>query len=146
MHGGQHSADRDDLFRRLRVGAALVLLGIGIAMALWAFGGAYRIFTEPQRIEVFQAIVPENPDLRTLEIDGEEIVLPEGLFKFMAYVIGCLLLLIAGSIGGGFISGGVNLLQSNIARLESRMTKKVEGLGAKLEDIAERLNQKSRQA
>ena len=140
LHVRHQTRDRDESLRLLRIGAGLVLLAIGVTMALWAFVGAYRILTEPSNIEIFQTIVPESPELRTLDIDGKKIVLPEGLFRFMAYVIGCLLLLIAGSIGGGFISGGVNLLQFSFARLERQIKREVEGLSAKMEGVARRLN------
>jgi len=136
--------EREEFYRRLRISIGLVLIAAGVGMCLWAFAGAYKIFTDPQEIEVFQTIVPRNAELRMLDIDGEKVELPLGIFNFMGYVIGCLLLFIAGSIGGGFISGGVNLLQPSAGKVERKVKREVDGLKARLTDMAEKLRREER--
>lgn len=139
LQRGQSVEEREEFYRRLRFAIGFILIAIGVIVALWAFSSAYRMFTNPEEIEVFQRIVPETPELRSLDIEGERVLLPLGLFSFMAYVIGCFLLLVAGSIGGAFITGGVRLLQPSVARLERILRREIEGLGARIEDVAGRL-------
>jgi hypothetical protein len=138
------TAEREEFYRRLRVAVGLVLIATGVLICLWAFASAYKVFTDPQKVEVFQTIVPRNPEFRTLDIDGEKVQLPLGLFNFMGYAIGCLLLFIAGSIGGGLISGGVKLLQPGFFRLEKRIKGEVDSLKATLEEMAERFKKEEK--
>jgi len=95
---------------------AAALIIIGIIVALWAIINTYKIFTNPEEIEVFREIVPHHTEARTLEMDGKKILIPVSVFYFMAFAIGCFLLFIAGSIGASLIKSGVNLLQTSIRR------------------------------
>lgn len=135
--------DSDEMYRRIRTAIGLVLIVAGATMAFWVFVNAYRIFTNPQEIELFREIVPDNPQLRELDIDGKKVILPLGLFNFMAYTLGCLVLVIAGTVGGAFITGGVNILQSNILRFERRLNKRFENLRQKMDRIGDLLEKKS---
>jgi len=141
--GQYKGVETAEFYRRLRIIVGLVLIVVGSLMAIWAFTNVYRIFTNPQQLEVFKRIVPDNPEMRVLDIEGREVVLPEGLFHFLAYVVGCLLLIIAGTIGGAIITGGANLMRFDIQRLERGFSKKIEGLKEKMEEIGETLKKKT---
>jgi len=99
----------------------IVLIIAGCLLAYWVCAKIFMIFDDPQKLEIFSQIVPLDPEQRALEIEGQKIILPLGLFKFMAYGIGAFLLMIAASIAIGLITGGVNLLQPGIQKLETKL-------------------------
>ncbi len=138
-YGGEEG---QDVIVRIRtiIGVALVI--VGCMMAFWAFASVYKIFTNPQEIEAFKQIAPENPEFRELDIEGKKVVVPEGFFHFMAYVIACFLLLIAGVIGASLVTGGANLLQTSFRRLEAKVDKKMDKLKNKMEEIGELIEKK----
>lgn len=138
-YGGEES---QDVTLRIRTIIGIALVIVGCVMAFWAFANVYKIFTNPQEIEAFKQIAPENPELRELDIEGRKAVIPEGLFHFMAYVIACFLLLIAGVIGASLVTGGANLLQTSFRRLESKVDKKMDKLKDKMEKIGELIEKK----
>jgi cytochrome c biogenesis protein CcdA len=121
----------------------IILIVVGVVIALLAVINVYKIFTNPQGIEVFKQIIPDNPETRELDIGGEKVILPKGIFLFMAYSIGCLLLFIAASIATALITSGVNLLQSNFHRLEQKINKEISSLKSKMEEITEVFKKKS---
>jgi hypothetical protein len=127
----------------LKTFIGLILIIAGILISIWVFMNIYKIFTNPKEIEIFKQIVPNSPELREIEIEGKKIILPPGIFHFMVYLIGCFLLFIAGIIAGGFITGGVNLLQSKTQRLELSFKRKFEILKNKINQIREILKKKT---
>ena len=122
-------------------GALLIIAGI--LLAVWVFMNLYKIFTNPTELEVFKQIVPENPNLRTLDIDGKKVILPLGIFNFFAYGICGFLLLVGGLISTGFISSGVNLLVGNVLGLEMRINRAMVGLKKRIDEIKEQFTKKS---
>ncbi len=146
LNVGRESSESEEFYRRLRTATGLLLISIGVLVALWAFMNVYKVFTNPDEIEVFRKIVPQSSELRELDIEGDKIVLPVGLFSFMAYSIGCLLLLIAGMIGGAFITGGVNLLQPAVMKLDRRMKAEAVSLRARIEQLGEMLKKEEKES
>jgi len=138
-YGGEGGQDVIPRIRAI-IGVALVI--VGCMMAFWAFANVYKIFTNPEQIEAFKQIAPENPEFRELDIEGRKAVIPEGLFHFMAYVIACFLLLIAGVIGASLVTGGANLLQTSFRRLEAKVDKKMDKLKDKMEKIGDLIEKK----
>ncbi|MCK4526940.1 hypothetical protein KAW18_06180 [candidate division WOR-3 bacterium] len=129
--------------KHLKFLIAIILITAGIIIALWTITKVYKIFTNPQEIEVFKQIVPDKPEMRELDIAGQKVILPAGIFLFMAYGIGCLLLLVASGIATGLITGGVNLLQSNFQKLETKVITEIENLKVKIDELKETFKKKS---
>jgi hypothetical protein len=146
LNAGREPSQSEEFYGKLRTATGLLLIGIGVLIALWAFVNVYRVFTNPDEMAVFGKIVPQSPELRELDIEGDKIVLPVGLFSFMAYFIGCLLLLIAGMIGGAFITGGVGLLQPAVMRLDRRMRAETLSLRSKIEQLGELIKKEERES
>jgi hypothetical protein len=134
QYGGQEFYEPYSGLKKL---IGLILIVGGVIIALWAIVNVYKIFTNPQEIEVFSRIIPDSPEIRKLDIGGTKVILPEGLFLFMAYSIGCFLLFIAASIATALITGGVNLLQSSFLKLETRITKEMVNLKKTIEEVKE---------
>jgi hypothetical protein len=134
------SGEQSDATRSPKNIFGALLIIAGVLIAIWVFMNLYRIFTNPQEIEVFKQIVPDNPELRTLDIDGKKVLLPLGIFHFFAYSICGLLLLVGGLMSTGFISSGVNLLIGNVMRIEMSINKAIEGLKKRLDEIKEQFS------
>ncbi len=111
----------------------LLLITVGILMVFWVFMNVYTMFTHPQELEVFKQLVPDDPELRSLDMDDRKIIIPIVIFHFMAYGSSCLLLLTAGIISSALVTGGVHLLQSDFQKLEE----KIEDLKNKIDEIKE---------
>ena len=126
-------------FRTVRNIVGLMLILTGAFMALWICMNVYEMFTSPQKIEIFKQIVPADPGMRELDVDGKKILLPQGIFVFLAYGIGILLLMVGAAIANGLLTGGVNLLQSSFRRFETKMAGKFEGLKSKVDEMKETL-------
>ena len=134
------SGEQSDAMRSLKNICGALLIAAGVLIAIWIFMNLYRIFTNPQEIEVFNRIVPDNPELRTLDIDGKKVLLPLGIFHFFAYGICGFLLLVGGLMSTGFISSGVNLLIGNVMKIEMRINKAIEDLKKRLDEIKEQFS------
>jgi hypothetical protein len=119
QYGGEPMFSLDMQFFKNVLGIILIIAG-GM-FAFWICMTIYSIFDEPQKIEIFNQIIPPGPEVREVRIEGKEFVLPSGMFKFMAYFIGVLLLAVAARIAIGLISSGVRLLQPAIQKLEMKI-------------------------
>ncbi len=128
----------------LLIGFVLVIAGT--VMAFWVFWNVYTMFTNPQSLEVFTQIMPEGQDWRELDIDGQKVTLPEGIFNFLAYSVGCFLMLVAAIIAGSFISGGAGLLQPAFQKMalkmDRKMDRKMEDLEKTVQEIGKSLDKK----
>lgn len=92
-----------------------IILGIGLSLA-----GSYVICTvlfkikefsqDPAAMKVFLSLAPEDPVLRTLVYQGQDIILPPATFHYFAYGIAVMLLAVAGLLGGSLLKRGICLL------------------------------------
>ena len=144
MKEGQYSrSETYEPIKGFKKFLGIILIAAGAIIALWAIINIYYIFTNPQQLEVFKQIIPDSPKIRELDIDGKKVILPEGVFLFMSYGIGCFLLFIAAMIGTGFITGGVNLLMSSYQRLEAKINKEIGNLKKKIDEAKALIMRKS---
>jgi hypothetical protein len=135
--------EEKEIGERLREIFGAVILIVGVFIAVWVCINLFRIFTNPRSLEVFREIIPSSPSLRVLEIDGKEVLLPESIFSFFAYVIGLAILFVTGMIATSFISSGINLMVGNVMRVEMRINRAIEGLKKRIDDIREQVSRKS---
>ena len=127
--------DQGDSLQGLKNVLGLALVIVGALMGAWVFMKIVAIFKDPTGMEVFEQLVPKDI---TISVGGGEkarkMVLPPVLFHMAAYGLAGLLLLAATGLCGAFIGGGVNLLQGSLARLEMRLSSRLEKLGKKIEE------------
>lgn len=102
-----------DQLNTVKIFLGVCLVVAGLLVFSWVFLTVYRIFNDPQKIAVFTEIFPGDAESSTLEIDGDEILIPRGLMNFMAYLVAIFLLLIALNLGGQILSKGMWLMQAN---------------------------------
>jgi hypothetical protein len=120
-----------------------ILITIGIIIAIWVFLNIFRIFTNPKNIEVFRQIINEKTVLKVIHFEGKNILIPDAIINFLAYLICIMLLGIAGTIAIGFISGGVNLLQSNFLKLQLLLAQYNKKSSIKMDEIKEIIKKKN---
>ncbi|MBN1619635.1 hypothetical protein JW890_02830 [candidate division WOR-3 bacterium] len=101
-----------DQITAIKIFLGVCLVVAGLLVYSWVFLSVYRIFNDPQKIAVFTEIFPGDAESATLDIDGDEIIIPQGLMNFMAYLVAIFLLLIALNMGGQVISRGMLLIQT----------------------------------
>lgn len=140
---GNDSMDNQPFGQKLRNIFGAVMLIVGIIVAIWVFINLFKIFTNPRSMEVFKEIIPGRTSMRILEIDGKEVILPESIFSFFAYVIGLAILFVTGMLATSFISGGVNLMVGNVMKVEMRINRAIEGLRKKIDGLKEQFTRKS---
>lgn len=93
---------------RLLMGLALSVGGsCVILMVLLKVKEAYD---NPELLKVFLALVPEEPKLRTVIYNNQEIILPLASFHYFSYGICIMLFMVAGMLGGSLLKRGIYLL------------------------------------
>ncbi|MBN1901557.1 hypothetical protein JW926_09575 [Candidatus Sumerlaeota bacterium] len=117
------SSEQPDIFKSARHFAGIALIVIGCVMALYIFIHIYQLIKKPEQIELVTLMLPDDPNIRELTIDDQQIRIPMGVFYFFAYLIMALLLSIASGIGIGFIKAGAGLIYPRVDRLEARLAK-----------------------
>ncbi len=90
--------------------AGSLLIALGLLTALWAASTVFSIINDPQKISVFNEIIPDNPEVREIIVQNTRIILPEILFYSMAYGVFILLLFVMTAIAKLFITNGVTLV------------------------------------
>jgi hypothetical protein len=136
-YGGEPSFSLDMQFVRSVLGILLVVAG-GTA-ALWICMTIFGIFDDPQKIEIFNQIIPLGQEIREFRIDEKSVVLPRGVFTFLAYFLGVLLLAVAARVALGLISSGIKLLQPSLQKLEMRIGEQFQQMETKMADGMEKL-------
>jgi len=128
-----------DTIQNIKIIIGIILVIIGVAICIWVFVGVYRIFTNPEEIKTFGQIISNNIKTEELNAGDKKVVLPEGLYKILSYIIVVFGLFTAAIIGTAMLGSGVNLLQPNWTRLELRLNKrftKIENELGEVKDIA----------
>lgn len=92
-----------------------LVMGIGLSVA-----GSYVIalvilkvrdtFYNPETLNGFLVLVPQDPVLRTMSYNGQEIILPLASFHFFTYALALMLFIVAGFLGGSLLKRGISLL------------------------------------
>ncbi|MBN1150409.1 hypothetical protein JXA84_04205 [candidate division WOR-3 bacterium] len=105
-------ADKDgfDAFYSLKIFLGVCLVAGAVLAYSWVFVSVYKIFSNPQNIAPFKQIFPATEEGVRIEIENNDLVLPESVVNFMAYLVAIFLLLIAVKIGGEMLSKGFYLL------------------------------------
>ena len=132
--------DQEELFNKIRHAAGIVLIAVGLLMALFVFLKIYQLIDQPKQLKVFMTLIPEYSNVRNLEIGGEKVVLPMGLFYFLSYIVMVILLSVASGIGIGFIKAGVGLLYPRVDRLEAKLYKESMKLNNKIDSKIAKLS------
>jgi hypothetical protein len=122
---------------------SIILIAAGGLLALWICMTIFEIFDKPSSIEIFNQIIPPGPDVREISIEGKELVLPSGVFTFMAYFIGVFLLAVAARIAIGLISAGVRLLQPSIQNLQMKIDSQFRMMEAKMISGMQKLEERA---
>ncbi len=146
MHGviGGTTDHSYSLVQRVRIIFGVLLVAIGVIAAVFVIVNLFKIFGNPKEIEVFKQIVPYSQELRTMVIDGKEVVLPVSIFNFLAYGVCIGMLAVGGMLASTFISSGVNLMVGNVTRLEMRIKGAIETIKGELESIKDQLSSKEK--
>lgn len=105
--------ERTDQIAAVKTIIGVCLIIAGVLVYSWVFLSVYRIFTDPQNLVSFKQILPAGEEAATIEIDNDDIVIPQGIMNFMAYLVAIFLMLIAAKIGGEILSKGMYLFQSS---------------------------------
>ena len=124
-----------DTIQNIKIIIGIILVIIGVAICIWVFIGVYRIMTNPQEMEAFRKIIPDNQKFRELDMGEEKVVLPEGLYNFLSYIAVIFMLFIAAIVGTALLGSGVSLLQPNWTRLELRLNKRFMKIENKLDEV-----------
>lgn len=119
-----------DFFKSARHFIGIVLIVVGCVMALFIFIHLYQLIKKPEQIKLFTYILPDDPNIRELTIDGKQISIPMGVFYFLAYLVMAIFLSIASGIGIAFIKAGAGLIYPRVDRLDARLTKESMKLNA----------------
>jgi len=127
-----------DIFRKIRYGVGLALSVAGAIMALYIFLMVYRLIKNPSQIELFTRMMPDDPNIRNLDMGDKTIKIPMGVFYFFAYFIMVLLMLVASSIGIGFIKLGVGLMYPRVDKLEAKLYRETMSLNNKIMELKAR--------
>lgn len=67
-------------------------------------------FENPEILNVFLRLVPEDPALRAMTFGDQQIVLPLLSFHYVSYGLSIALLFVAGLLGGSLLKRGIYLL------------------------------------
>ena len=96
---------------------AFIRLLLGLALSL---GGSYIILNvllkvkqtmdNPELMKIFLTLLPDDPKLRTIVYQGQDIILPVASFHYFSYGFCILLFLVAGMLGGSLLKRGIWLL------------------------------------
>ena len=127
--------EQPDFFKRARHFLGIALVVAGCIMALFIFIHIYRLIKKPDQIELFTYILPDDPNIRELTIDDQQISIPMGVFYFFSYMVMAILMYIASSIGIGFIKTGSGLIYPRVDRLEAWLNREAMKLNALISNI-----------
>lgn len=112
-------------------------------MALFIFIHIYQLIKNPDQIELFTHILPDDPNIRELTIDDQQIRIPMGVFYVLACLVMAILLSIASGIGIGFIKAGTGLIYPRVDRLEARLNRETMKLNALIANFKHRTSSSS---
>ena len=139
MFGEQYELEKDSqgtVGVKNLLGFFLVLCGVMIAF--WVFWNVYELFTRPEELTRFQQLV--SGCLETIVSFSEQearLVIPP---EFLAYVVPLILLIIAASVAGILITGGINLTNSSFQRFSRRIGKLEYKLKRRIDAVRNSLN------
>ena len=133
--------EQTDVYRNIRHAIGLALSIVGAIMALYIFMNIYRMIRHPAQIELFKQILPDDPNLATLDMGDKTIRIPMGVFYFFGYLIMVFLLMVAAGIGTGFIKLGVGLMYPRVDRLEAKLYRETMKMNNKITELKTRISQ-----
>ena len=114
-----HTSFGAEPYQREPLSALTVVIRLLLGLALSA-AGSYVIFLvlfeikaayeNPEVLNLLLRLVPDDPALRTLVLQGQEVILPLAAFNYLSYCFAVLLLFVAGLLGGMLLKRGISLI------------------------------------
>jgi len=123
------SAELRQVNQFLKGGIGLAMIAVGLIIALIVLWQVYSLFTQPQKLVVFQDLISGS---FSFEIQGDKFnftIPPELLTLFIPFS----LLSIAVGIANTLIRSGTRILQGSLLRLERNLSRKLTSVEDTLE-------------
>lgn len=96
-------------FLRSAIGTALTAFGIYVEFEVLM--RAKVLYDTPEAFKSFLILVPEDPAIRTMTIDSQNLIFPMAGMQYLSYGLAISLLVVAGFIGGIFLRRGLEALR-----------------------------------
>jgi hypothetical protein len=104
----------------LRDAVGLAVLGFGLIVAAWVIVSLIGMLDAEKPPGIIAAVMPADDKPVTLGMPEGQFTLPAQIFVPIAYLLACFIHAILATIAGMMISGGVSLLQPDMARILRR--------------------------
>lgn len=120
----ESTEERDSRINRV---TGYILLGLGIAMAVWVFSNLLTVLNSPGKIALVEYIEREVKEGLISDPETREFTkkIPTGLFKTVSFVLFIFILSVATGLVKAFIYGGSKLLSRSdpgaLKRLEEKL-------------------------
>jgi len=128
-----------DVYKNIRFGMGIFLSSLGVILAIVIFVFIYKLIKDPTQIGVFRTLIPDEPNVRNLEMNDEVLKIPMGIYYFLSYFVMAILLFICSGIGTGFIKLGVSLIYPRVDKLEAKLNSQTWKLNNKITSLKARI-------
>lgn len=112
----------------IKNGVGLALLAVGVIVGLAVVWQAYGVFTQPQKLVVFQELFARD---LVFEVDEIRVSIPK---EVLVYLFPVALFSVAAGVANSFVNGGVKILQGSLHRMERNLGRKLTALEETLEE------------